>query len=278
MLKVPTRKEIGALLKVIRKINGLTQIQMAKILHVSQASISKFEDGILEMSASEMIRLCEELKVPYEAFVKGYLDNKINADFMPRKDVSNFTVRREYLPNCIYNVRAIRPFLQYMESTLGTEKSHKTIKEKMHVDPHYLMMMDSQVNGKFLHDLAELVPFKNKNFLTYLREDFCTDTFHGDCHTLYTKSTSSFDAIRKYLKRSSLYETEFEREIELDKDDRMVVTYQKKNESALDHIVPGYHGIFLENFVGYSMNKDEKLEVKTLLKTDSKIQFELTAC
>lgn len=54
-------QSIGATLKEIRRLSGLTQAKMAELLNVGQASVSKFEKGCTDMQLSTVQRYVEAL-------------------------------------------------------------------------------------------------------------------------------------------------------------------------------------------------------------------------
>lgn len=57
------RKQLGKALKDQRLRRGLTQIDCAKLLGISQGNLSKIEAGILEPKASVYIRMKKRLKI-----------------------------------------------------------------------------------------------------------------------------------------------------------------------------------------------------------------------
>ena len=64
-------KKIGNNIKQARKYKGLTQIQVAKMLNMTQQQYSRFENGIFELNYSQLIQICQILNTtPNEIF--GY--------------------------------------------------------------------------------------------------------------------------------------------------------------------------------------------------------------
>ena len=62
-------KKVGKVLKDARKAQNLTQQQVAKIMLMTQQQYSRFENGIFELNYSQIIKLCEILKItPNELF------------------------------------------------------------------------------------------------------------------------------------------------------------------------------------------------------------------
>ncbi len=62
-------KQVGKVLKDARKAQNLTQQQVAKIMLMTQQQYSRFENGIFELNYSQIIKLCEILKItPNELF------------------------------------------------------------------------------------------------------------------------------------------------------------------------------------------------------------------
>lgn len=52
-------KAVGENLKQARKDKGLTQSQVAAILHMTQQQYSRFENGVFELNYGQIIYLCK---------------------------------------------------------------------------------------------------------------------------------------------------------------------------------------------------------------------------
>ena len=62
-------KKIGQNLKVARKFKGLTQKQVASIMHMTQQQYSRFENGVFELNYQQILSLCQIYKIsPNELF------------------------------------------------------------------------------------------------------------------------------------------------------------------------------------------------------------------
>ncbi|MCL2847763.1 MAG: helix-turn-helix domain-containing protein [Firmicutes bacterium] len=57
------KKEIGERIKESRKYANMTQSEVAKILRMTQQQYSRFENGVFELSYSDLIRICKLYKV-----------------------------------------------------------------------------------------------------------------------------------------------------------------------------------------------------------------------
>ena len=52
-----------AIIKDLRKAHGLTQLNLAEILHVSKSTVSSWEKGVLEPKASHLISMSKLFNV-----------------------------------------------------------------------------------------------------------------------------------------------------------------------------------------------------------------------
>jgi transcriptional regulator with XRE-family HTH domain len=68
-LKVPTQKSIGLLIREVRKSVGMTQVDLAKEMQISQGTLSKLENGLLVPSVIEWYRLCNCTGLSYDSIV-----------------------------------------------------------------------------------------------------------------------------------------------------------------------------------------------------------------
>lgn len=62
-------KKVGNNLKEARKYKGLTQKQVADVLHMTQQQYSRFENGVFELNYGQILDLCKLLDTtPNELF------------------------------------------------------------------------------------------------------------------------------------------------------------------------------------------------------------------
>ncbi|MBQ9114005.1 MAG: helix-turn-helix transcriptional regulator [Clostridia bacterium] len=62
-------KRIGQNLKEARKFKGLTQKQVASMMHMTQQQYSRFENGVFELNYQQILSLCQIYEIsPNELF------------------------------------------------------------------------------------------------------------------------------------------------------------------------------------------------------------------
>lgn len=62
-------KTVGQNLKSARKIKGLTQKEVAKIMMMTQQQYSRFENGVFELNYEQILKLCNLFEItPNELF------------------------------------------------------------------------------------------------------------------------------------------------------------------------------------------------------------------
>lgn len=59
-----------AKLKELRKVRGISQLDLAEAVGVSRQTVSKWENGIIQPSANNLVRLSQVLQFPLEAFLR----------------------------------------------------------------------------------------------------------------------------------------------------------------------------------------------------------------
>lgn len=62
ILDMQYRKEFGARLKAARQAKGLTQKDVARLIHVTPSTLSQYESGLIEPTLKNLIRLSALLK------------------------------------------------------------------------------------------------------------------------------------------------------------------------------------------------------------------------
>jgi len=92
---------VGKKLKEIRRKNNLTQESLAEILNTNRARISKIENGKMDLTFNETIKICEKFHISADSFFE--INNLSSSDYISissryikNKNVS-YTERREVL-------------------------------------------------------------------------------------------------------------------------------------------------------------------------------------
>ena len=62
---------VGNKLKSIRKVNRITQEELAEMLNTNRIRISNIENGKMEMTFNEAIRICEIFHISADSFLKN---------------------------------------------------------------------------------------------------------------------------------------------------------------------------------------------------------------
>ena len=65
--------KVGDLIRRLRKANGLTQLQLAEILHISDKTVSKWERGLGCPEVSLIAELSRVFQVDMESLLSGEL-------------------------------------------------------------------------------------------------------------------------------------------------------------------------------------------------------------
>lgn len=87
-IKVADNKVVGANVRKIRISRGITQIQLANMLDISQTHMSNIENGNMGMSLSTAIKIGQCLQCSIDALVYGETSERkwsqadLNADFL----------------------------------------------------------------------------------------------------------------------------------------------------------------------------------------------------
>lgn len=251
---------LGILIRIIRKSQGLTQVGLSEILGCSQSSISKYEDGILEMSALELIRFCSTLKVPYEVFERCYIDEQKAADSLPHPSTYKIKLPRHYLESCYYNIRALKPLLNYVDVHFGTDKLNQFLADELSVDPSSLFVMDVQVNDAFVKDLIAKFPVNKRDFNKYLNEEMCSFKNHGDLHLFYERSSDNLEAYKRLVKKYSLYDCAVEASIVKEEDNFIDVAFKTKRDHYLTQAFDDYYLNYLQGFGNYGNKAPVKVK------------------
>lgn len=72
--------QVGARIKKLRKLRGLTQEQLGALCGTTPQTVHRFEVGTMTVSLLWVSRICKALGIePYELFAEGPLEQAMNA-------------------------------------------------------------------------------------------------------------------------------------------------------------------------------------------------------
>ena len=72
------KRQIGSLIRILRKAAGLSQMKLAERVGVSYQQIQKYERGGSEISVSRLSQIAEALNIPLSRFIPHDEDMKVS--------------------------------------------------------------------------------------------------------------------------------------------------------------------------------------------------------
>ena len=143
-----------------RKFRGYTQQEIARILGISQGTLSKLEQGSLIVSAPLWFEFCERLKIDPKSFLLGYIDDpellatvSIPGDH-DHDERSGFKLPRRYDFFKGSSVRVVRGILDYAREVWGEKKLAQFLFAKG-MDPDFLLVLPNRINIQFPLDVLK---------------------------------------------------------------------------------------------------------------------------
>jgi len=67
---------IGNRIKVLRKLQGMNQIELSELLNVSQANVSRLESGMFEPNLFQLMILKRVLKTNYDYLIEAKIQSE----------------------------------------------------------------------------------------------------------------------------------------------------------------------------------------------------------
>lgn len=127
---------VGNKLRKIRKINNLTQEQLAEKLNTNRIRISNIENGKMEMTFNEAIKICELFNISADSFFEehnltseDYLS--ISNRYIKNKNIS-YSERREVLKKIHLDFESVYfddvPLLNVLEKNINRNNQQKSNK------------------------------------------------------------------------------------------------------------------------------------------------------
>lgn len=145
---------ISLFFQAIRKSHGLSQVEFAQKLEISQAQISKIEKFKKKCDLELWIRFVNKFDILFESIRYGIIFyTKMPELNVISYDHSSFNISSKYLRNMGSTAKTCKPFIDIALNNLGVQKTIELLK-KLGVELGYFFIASNQINILFLHDLV----------------------------------------------------------------------------------------------------------------------------
>ncbi|MBI4823669.1 MAG: helix-turn-helix transcriptional regulator [Nitrospirae bacterium] len=64
-----TKKDIGNLIRRLRKVAGMTQMELAEQMNITYQQVQKYEKGVSELTIKRLRQVADALNVPVSTFI-----------------------------------------------------------------------------------------------------------------------------------------------------------------------------------------------------------------
>lgn len=180
----PSRIELGNRIAELRKSKGLSQEDLAKLLHIPRPSLAQIELGKRNISVIELIKLSNALQISYEKLLAKDI-KKIDEEIeLTKKAKSEQPEIRISVPTL--NVEKFKQILLYiLERTAGKPNVGETVIYKLlyFCDFNYYELFEEHLTGAEYRKLPYgPVPQKLDGILTYMLDNKLLKRIKVDYH------------------------------------------------------------------------------------------------
>jgi len=197
-------QKLASLMRCARKEAGLTQVQMAQHLGITQGTYSKIEKGRLVLSTPEWYHFCKTTNIDPNSFLLGHIDRGQDVELGDRLEVGLFSISKQYGRNAGISVRQLRPLLQFGASILGGEELNVILKKEFDIDPDFFTDLGNRLNLNFKLDFLRLLQARcglGRSTIGHLGS-FLHNSFSSG-------ETNLLDAVEGFIKETKKYQANF---------------------------------------------------------------------
>ena len=203
----------GQIIRAVRKYNGFNQVDFARIIGVSQSSLSRLESGEASIELETWGRICSLFAIDYLAYKTGKLELKTKLNNVTDlKMYGGFKIPKRYSYLQGSTVRAALPFINLLPKKGDIQKNYM---KSLGFDPDYFSILEAPLNINFLNDIIleirkryrlQKLDQSNKKIL----KAFNDHDIHGHFTQRYYRSKNVHSQFNLFLKNSKFYELDFE--------------------------------------------------------------------
>lgn len=260
-------KKISRIMRAARKELGLTQEMVSSRLGISQSALSKLEHGSLVPSAPQWFEFCEMTHISTDSLISGYIEKIRPADLIESAREGSFKLPRKYARHRGSKVRALLPFLDFLQNSLGEEKL-KEFLVSSRMDPDFFINLDNQISLEFCLDVARSLiqkKYLKAENISNLTRPVNTPSMHGFLRGKYGQEGNKKARLQLLLSNSKSYECNFHYTVQDLKPDHVVFSIRPEEhleESSYRHdpdlgdFLCRYKKSYFERFTTYGEGND----------------------
>jgi DNA-binding XRE family transcriptional regulator len=143
------------IMRAVRKYHQIKQVDFAQIISTSQSALSKIEAGLLELSASQWLAICDKFMLDPRCLFTGKIENlgESNLKVDDHKFVGGFKVPREYSFHMGSTVRTAYPMIKLMRLKIGDKRTNDFL-TNTGFDSDYFLIMNNPLSLGFIQHLV----------------------------------------------------------------------------------------------------------------------------
>lgn len=142
------------ILRAVRKYYGINQVQLAQIIGVTQGTLSKLESGLLALSATQWVSLCQRYGLDPAIISTGRIEafDAVKLNPISSATYGNFKVNKRYQYLMGSTNRTVYPFIKFLERKASPEKVTEFFKG-IKVDRDYFTVQNLPINILIIEDI-----------------------------------------------------------------------------------------------------------------------------
>lgn len=255
-------------MRAARKQLGFTQEEIAGRLEISQSALSKLEHGALIPSAPQWFEFCRITGISTESLMTGYIERNQPASLKEGMREGSFKINKRYAVHRGSKVRAMLPFLAYLNASVG-EKKYREYFKSVKLDADYFIDLDNQVGLEFCLDLSRYLinqKFLKPNDLQKLVAPVSQPETHGSLHLRYDSNRGNkANLLNVLILNSRHYECNFSYRIEEQKrqhldlaiePERHLAPASYRHDPILGDFLCQYKKGYFSHFMHYGERED----------------------
>jgi len=207
----PTLFKTSRLMRTARKRVGLSQVEVAAHLGISQGALSKLEHGYLVPTAPQWFGFCELTSISPDCLVQGYLETTLKNETIPDFEKSGYRMNPKYLSRTGTKVRALLPWIQWIQNAIGEPKLEE-LYDHLGVDPDIWIDYDYSFSLELALDLFRTVTdlgILDVDSLEGFNRMLIAPRNHGSLAKIYLKEENPSDRLERLIRNAIHYEKNF---------------------------------------------------------------------
>lgn len=220
-------QSLGQTIYTLRKITGVSQQELGKVLGLHQTAICRVENGTQSISPLQLQSLAQYFGISIDSLFSG----QMNYDIVAEKFNIELTLPKHYSKHPHSKLRDSFPIFDFIRSSTETAQLQRML-SNLKIPEILFLLPDTAISPELQLDLLRTslkTNLLNSKTFSKLIDQTRSENFHGVMHSIYGALLSPIPLLQSLIFNMHRYESNFQYKLEECHESRLVIAIKPES-------------------------------------------------